>query len=305
MARERFLQQARLLVRLLPLVADEDVFALKGGTAINLFYRNMPRLSVDIDLTYLPVQGWEASIAGIESALSRIRRRIESRPGVRVHEGGAQGEFRLHVQERGVGVKIEVSPVLRGTVHPPVVKRTTAEVEEQLGFAEVRTVAFEDLYAGKLVAALDRQHPRDLYDVVDLYASEGITEALFKTFLVYVASSNRPPHEILDPIPVDLGVAHETDFQGMTVDQVALGDLLEARRKLVHDVRSRLDPSARTFLLSLLDGDPDFSSIDRPSAARLPAVRWKVQNLDRLRREDPSKHALQRRALESALERGP
>jgi len=53
---ERYLQQVQLLIDVLPLIAKEDVFALKGGTAINLFYRDMPRLSVDIDLTYLPVE---------------------------------------------------------------------------------------------------------------------------------------------------------------------------------------------------------------------------------------------------------
>lgn len=53
MARETYEAQVALLVRILPHVAKEDVFALKGGTAINLFYRDLPRLSVDIDLTYL------------------------------------------------------------------------------------------------------------------------------------------------------------------------------------------------------------------------------------------------------------
>ena len=56
MARERYADQVQLLVRLLPIVADERDFALKGGTAINLFYRDLPRLSVDTDLTYVPVK---------------------------------------------------------------------------------------------------------------------------------------------------------------------------------------------------------------------------------------------------------
>ena len=47
--------QVRLLVRELPVVAKETCFALKGGTALNLFVRDMPRLSVDIDLAYVPL----------------------------------------------------------------------------------------------------------------------------------------------------------------------------------------------------------------------------------------------------------
>ena len=53
-AAEMYRRQAALLVRTIPLVDEERCFALKGGTAINLFVRDMPRLSVDIDLTYLP-----------------------------------------------------------------------------------------------------------------------------------------------------------------------------------------------------------------------------------------------------------
>ena len=53
---EHYRNQAQLLVDVLPYVAQQEVFALKGGTAINLFHRDLPRLSVDIDLTYLPVQ---------------------------------------------------------------------------------------------------------------------------------------------------------------------------------------------------------------------------------------------------------
>ena len=54
--REVYRRQVQLLIRVLPSIAEEACFALKGGTAINLFVRDMPRLSVDIDLTYLPVR---------------------------------------------------------------------------------------------------------------------------------------------------------------------------------------------------------------------------------------------------------
>ena len=74
---EVYRKQAALVVRALPEVAREDCFALKGGTGINLFIRDMPRLSVDIDLTYLPVQGREQSLAAIDAAMRRIEQGIK------------------------------------------------------------------------------------------------------------------------------------------------------------------------------------------------------------------------------------
>jgi predicted nucleotidyltransferase component of viral defense system len=69
-------KQVELLVQTLPQVAEETCFALKGGTAINLFVRDMPRLSVDIDLTYLPISDRNHSLADIDAALKRIGGRI-------------------------------------------------------------------------------------------------------------------------------------------------------------------------------------------------------------------------------------
>lgn len=77
MARESYSAQVALLVRILPHVGDEPIFALKGGTAINLFYRDLPRLSVDIDLTYLPIKDRDDSLAEINEAMDRIAASIE------------------------------------------------------------------------------------------------------------------------------------------------------------------------------------------------------------------------------------
>jgi hypothetical protein len=79
MASEVFEAQVALLIRVLPHVATETCFALKGGTAINLFVRDLPRLSVDIDLVYLPIENRETSLIGIRSALSRIAQKVRRR----------------------------------------------------------------------------------------------------------------------------------------------------------------------------------------------------------------------------------
>lgn len=69
---ESYRKQVALLVRVLPAVAAERCFALKGGTAINLFVRDLPRLSVDIDMTYVPVQSRAESLSAIDAAMKRI-----------------------------------------------------------------------------------------------------------------------------------------------------------------------------------------------------------------------------------------
>ncbi len=200
---EIYRKQAALLMRALPEVAREECFALKGGTGINLFIRDMPRLSVDIDLTYLPVQTRPASLTAIDAAMKRTEQRIrksvrQSRttPGALGPEGTVT---KLLVRVEGVQIKIEVTPVLRGCVYPAELRPVSPKVEEAFGFAEARLVSFPDIYGGKIVAALDRQHPRDLFDVRYLLHNEGIDDSLRRAFIVYLISHNRPMFEVLAP----------------------------------------------------------------------------------------------------------
>jgi predicted nucleotidyltransferase component of viral defense system len=306
MIREAYVAQLQLLLRILPVVAEETVFALKGGTAINLFYRDLPRLSVDIDLTYLPVKDRAESLAEINEALDRIAARIQQAvKGAQAQRiaGGGGGETRVLVRLGRAEVKIETSPVTRGVVHDPELREVSEAVQDQYGFAEIQVVSFEDLFGGKLHAAMDRQHPRDLFDVKLLYENEGLTDALFRTFLVYMASSNRPLHELLDPHPNDLDQPYLQEFAGMTREPVELEELRATWERLIGDIRSRFDANVTDFLLSLHDTAPDFNAIGLPQAAELPAVRWKLQNLQRLLAANPEKHAAQREALSALLSR--
>lgn len=175
----------------MPFVAAEPDFALKGGTAINLFVRPLPRLSLDIDLTYLPVVDRAASLAAIDAAMRRIAEAIRAGiPNATVQETqGAEGATtKLVVRADAAQIKIEVTPVLRGTVYDLVLTAVVPEVEDAFGFAEMHVVSFADLYAEKIVAAMDRQHPRDLFDVRDLLANEGISDDLRRAFIVYPAA---------------------------------------------------------------------------------------------------------------------
>ncbi|HQT04030.1 MAG TPA: nucleotidyl transferase AbiEii/AbiGii toxin family protein [Thiotrichales bacterium] len=149
-------------MRVLPTVAEHPVFALKGGTAINLFVRDLPRLSVDIDLAYEPVKPRAESLADIHLNLDQIAQKL-TKQGLSIQKNQQQETTRLTVSNGQAQIKIETSPVLRGTVHPTRQMTVTPKVESLFGYVETTVLSFEDLYAGKLCAALDRQHPRDLY----------------------------------------------------------------------------------------------------------------------------------------------
>ena len=298
---ERYANQVRLLLSILPDIAKEEAFALKGGTGINLFYRDMPRLSVDIDLTYLPMGDREISLKDIDATLDRIMAAIIDRnPRMRAQRiaSGGSNDTRIMVSDGQAQIKLETSPVTRGAVHPPRRMTTSHDVTEYFGFAEMNVLAFEDLYGGKLHAALDRQHPRDLFDIKLLYENEGLTEELFRVFMVYVASSSRPIHELLAPNARFDEELYHNEFVGMTREAMTKNALIDVQTRLHIDIRRRLSGDIAAFLLSLHDANPDFSLIDFPRAADLPAIRWKLINLEKLKGNNPEKHAAQQRALE-------
>lgn len=236
--------QVELLIQCLPTVAHIDSFVLKGGTAINLFLRDdFPRFSVDIDLIYLPIQNRVDSLLGIEAGLLQIQKRLlQSLNGVSIvayKNSQTKTITRLMVERAGVQIKIEPNLVLRGAVYPSRSMDLSQAVVAQFGLSVLNTpVASEaDLYGGKICAALDRQHPRDLFDVKNLL-DQGISEEIKKAFLVYLASHNRPMHELLQPNRLDLMRIYEEEFLGMSRIPVTYESLVEARENLLRHCTS-------------------------------------------------------------------
>jgi predicted nucleotidyltransferase component of viral defense system len=303
MAAERYADQVRLLLRTIPEIARRDIFALKGGTAINLFLRNLPRLSVDIDLVYLPVSGRESSLAAVREGLAQIADGLESRLGLRVARQLLPDGKRLIVSSDESSIKIEVSPVLQGTVFEPRLRSVSVGVENRFGFAEMQVVSLADLYAGKIAAALDRQHPRDLFDVHFLFENEGIDDELFRAFLIYLVSHSRPAHELISPHLLDLSGQFNEEFIGMTIEETPIEALLDARERLISEIRQRVrTDAARRFLVSFHELRPDWGAIGfDEKIGELPAVRWKLLNLERLRRENEIKFGGQLEALQEVL----
>jgi predicted nucleotidyltransferase component of viral defense system len=76
---EQYIKQVKLLLQCLPAIREQNDFAIKGGTAINLFIHDLPRFSVDIDLTYRHLEDREVSLAKIQAGLSNITNSLKKR----------------------------------------------------------------------------------------------------------------------------------------------------------------------------------------------------------------------------------
>lgn len=298
-----YLRQAQLMLRVMPHVAAEDCFALKGGTAINLFVRDMPRLSVDIDLTYLPLEPRDTALANIGEALHRIAAAIRKTvPGATVQEVRARGAehiSKLIVSTAEAAIKIEPNLVLRGTVFSPE-ERELSEQAELLfeASATANTLAVADLYGGKLCAALDRQHPRDIFDVKILMENEGITDEIRTAFVIYLASHDRPMSELLDPNRNDFRRLFDQEFTGMTTDDVEYDELVAVREQLVQSINNTMTENEKKFLLSIKQGQPEWDLIPVQGIDQLPGIQWKLINI---RKMDKDKQVASLQKLRSVL----
>lgn len=298
-----YFRQVALIIDLLPLIGEETCFALKGGTAINLFVRDLPRLSVDIDLTYLQREPRNDALANIGAALERMAARVEATmPGMIVTRlADKQGNLlKLQFERQGVRVIAEVSPVLRGTVLEPVMMDVSQKVETELAYTRMRLLDSRELFAGKLCAALDRQHPRDLFDVKALLEDEGIDTGLMDIFVVYLISGNRPIAEMLAPNLVPLEDTYANHFAGMALSPVTLQELEETRLTMIRLVHEQLTEEHKRFLLGLKQGEPDWSLLPFENIHDLPAVKWKLRNLAAM---SPRKREESIKRLAKVLER--
>lgn len=296
-----YYKQVSLLIRMLPVIATENIFALKGGTAINLFIRDFPRLSVDIDLAYLPLEPRDKALINVKAALQRITNLINNQPDIKATlQDTRDDELRIIVNNPVATIKIEVSPVARGTLHQPEILEIKESVEDEFGYAEIPVVSLPDLYGGKLCAAMDRQHPRDLFDVRVLLEQEGITRDIFVGFLTYTLSHPRPINEVMAPNWQPLEDKFYTEFEGMTAEIITFDDLASVRLNMLVALQAHFTERDRDFLLSFKQGEPDWSLFDYSSVADLPAVRWKLLNIKKLTKNQ-TKHSEQFLKLEKVL----
>jgi predicted nucleotidyltransferase component of viral defense system len=287
-----YFRQAELLLRVLPLVDREAVFALKGGTAINFFVRDLPRISVDIDLVYLPIGERDFSLREISEALVRISRNVESRiPGTKIVPRKIKGSdlwSGCSVQREDATIKIEPNLVMRGSLFPPERRNLCLKAKSVFELSvESRTLSENELYAGKICAALDRQHPRDLFDIMMLLREGSFNEGMRQAFIVYLISHDRPMVEVLDPGFANIRPVFEAEFRDMTLEEVTCEDLEKTREQLVSMIARELTIQEKQFIVSVKEGMPQWDLIGIEGVENLPAVKWKLLNISRM---NPSKH---------------
>lgn len=281
---KKYHQQVRLLLDMLPFVMKEACFALKGGTALNLFMLDFPRLSVYIDLIYVPLDAREIALKNIDSGLANIKQNIEkARSDLKVMFQGKK----LCINEKGVD-PLYIEANTSGMLYPIVAKDlgSKAEDEFKLSVLDVPMLSLADLYGAKIVAALDRQHPRDLFDVKMLFENDGLTEDIRKAFLVHLISHDRPMHEILRPNLQDIDIIFEREFLGLTSEPIALEILIKTRESLIEQIHATLTQDEREFLMSFKRGKPNWSLLGvGVGVGRLPAVQWKLNNIKSMNHE--------------------
>ncbi len=284
-----YIRQTELLLRVLPYINNTGVFALHGGTAINLFHDEMPRLSVDIDLTYLPVVNRETDLNAIKANLEEmadVLRRVV--PGIQITNPSHNlGEYKLFCNLKGVQVKIEVNTINRGVIGAIENRLLCITAQKKFDlFFEMKIVPKNQLYGGKMVAALDRQHPRDIFDTMRLLDKEPLDEEIIKGFLFCLLSSGKPIHEILSPVFKDQKSAINSQFKGMTDVDFTYSTYELQRSRLLNAILRSLDGQHIYFLKSVAENKPGWIYGDW---SNFPGISWKLKNLKELEKNNKSK----------------
>ena len=298
---ESYLSTLRLLLRILPAVFEGGRLALKGGTAINLFVNDFPRVSVDIDCTFVDASLKRAkALPEIQNEIERMAGAYES-SGFKVKRVGAGDK--LTVSDGKTVVKIEINTVMRGILLPAIQMPVCKALQTLIPGASysIPVLHPDELYAGKIVAALDRQHPRDLFDILLLLQNQGVTDQMLDCFAIYLAGHNRPMHEVLAGNDQPLEDVYHTSFVGMTKEAVKLEQLENTRRQLRTMLLERLGERRKRFLHTFAAAQPDWTLSVFESARDFPAIKWKLQNLNKLRRSNPNKWMDQLNLLDRTL----
>ncbi len=284
---ETYKKQVALLIRIMPLVYKISDFAVHGGTAINLFVKNMPRYSVDVDLTFLPIKNREESITAINNHLNTLKQQIEKAiPGVRIVPKPAV--LKLQCTFGGATVKIEVNGIKRGIIGEVEEKELCEKAQKEFKMSCVaRVVPFSLLYGGKIAAALGRQHPRDLFDFkyMEIESFADVKNGM----IFYLLGSDKPLIESLQPNPIDQKKALENQFKGMSDVPFEYADFEATRTDLIEKINQNLTNIDREFMLSFETGNPDWEKCCAGDLSSFPAIQWKLKNIQTLKEKNSSK----------------
>lgn len=293
MSHELYKKQVGLLVEVLPVLNEfNKVFALKGGTAINLFHSNMPRLSVDIDLAYIKPNNREKAYADINKHLVKMKTLI-SDLGFKVDVKDSDSVLKLIVVNRQTGVEIKIEPnyVIRTMLYPNLTMNLCSKAATMFNMEyEISTLSKADLYAGKIAAALSRRHPRDLFDVKQLLMQGDFDLELLNAIVVYLSANSRPIHELLNPEPnlTNLELAYRNQFQGMTLGNECTIDVLKDTYLQLLDILQRgFQDNHRKFIMSVVSNNVDYgllAGISEKTLQNFTGLSWKLLNIANLQK---------------------
>jgi predicted nucleotidyltransferase component of viral defense system len=297
-----YIETVRLMLLIAPHVFQTPDFAMKGGTALNIFLHDLPRLSVDIDISFVNhTSKRDEALRSIRQELQSLSERVESMglKATLVSTGDSE-DVKILVSRDTVGVKVEVNYNFRGALLPPREARISESARRSFAVDfSIPSLAREELYAGKLVAALDRQHPRDFFDVREMFLKDHFDAGVVDCFVCYLAGHNNTVHGVLFSKDKKITSLYEEQFVGMTAQPVSLAELQEARSNLRSALLANLQDRHKQFLLGLVRLEPDWDLMPFPHLRELPALKWKILNLEKLRRTNPKKFELQSTELGS------
>ena len=304
----QYIDTVRLLLAVAPVIFESPRFALKGGTALNLFVHDLPRLSVDIDVVFTDhVMEREAALIAIGDDLQTAKAKLE-RMGysAMIRKTQKGDEAKLLVADQASQIKVEVNFVFRGTLLSVTQRALVSSARDRFTTAmELPVLAIPELYGSKLVAALDRQHPRDWFDVAAMIDGFDIDAEMVDCFVSYLAGHNRPVHEVLFSNDLPLDEIFNTDFVGMTAAEIPLRHLIETRQHIRQELPKVLTDAHRRFLLSFVRAEPDWTLMPFDHLKDLPAIRWKLLNLEKLRTTNKPRFELQAIELMDRFDRFP
>lgn len=246
----------------------------------------MPRLSIDIDLTYLVIEQRDVFIKNITQTLSSLAKDITdtcqaiTTPIITSRDRQLS---KLLVSKNNVVVKIEPNFIFRGSVFGADKKTLCKAAQDQfLQSIKINVLSYADVYAGKICAALNRQHPRDLFDIKILFENSGISDQIRQAFVIYLACNPRPMHELLNPNLIDIQLMFQKEFLGMTLIPTSYQELLNIRKHLIKIINEQLTLEERQFLMSIKIGEPRFDLLNIENISNLPAIQWKIMNIRKL-----------------------
>jgi predicted nucleotidyltransferase component of viral defense system len=286
MFEKKYLEQVNILLNILPLINQYKEFAVKGGTAINFFIFSMPRLSIDIDLCYLPLQPREESFDKMNRLMVSLGKDIEKRFSgykTRLSRSKHANVYKLFVAGKQSSIKIEPNELLRGSIKKTLSLNVNKAVSGMFNlYPEAQILALPDLFGGKICAALDRQHPRDFFDILMMFRNNLFSEEVRKVFLIYLIQSNRPIAELLEPNRIDFKKTYENEFIGMVRESISIDQLYEVREQLINEIRNGIKPAEKEFLLSVKRGEPQWEKLGIGDFSHLPGTKWKLLNINKM-----------------------